>query len=338
MPSPTGSQSSSSGLPSQPSGNDQGASSASSGTISGTSGSTSAGLPGSQSGNNMPGTTASTSGNGDSSGAGDRGIDVSTQAGGLPGLEPFPAGPGGIPGTGTAGLEDIFGSGQQGSGTGSQGSGSGNDPLVNGSGQGDDPFGGVGSNGTVAVGTSGGQSGSGDDPFGGLNGGGDRPMTAAERQAVLDGRLNESIAVFDGMILSEREQAQGAANQNGAGGTGGGTASGTGGSGREGDGSGDNPVVIASAPPISSSGAGRMPNMGRSREGDFDNSNQESFPPPADIPSGNDDDVVARQLREAAMNEPDPDLRERLWNEYRTYTGLPIPQEAMAEFDAEGIE
>jgi len=32
--------------------------------------------------------------------------------------------------------------------------------------------------------------------------------------------------------------------------------------------------------------------------------------------------VVARQLREAAMREPDPELRERLWDEYRAYTGL----------------
>ena len=31
--------------------------------------------------------------------------------------------------------------------------------------------------------------------------------------------------------------------------------------------------------------------------------------PPEDIPSGRDDDVVARQLREAAMTEPDPELR-----------------------------
>ena len=41
-----------------------------------------------------------------------------------------------------------------------------------------------------------------------------------------------------------------------------------------------------------------------------------------DIPSGRDDDVVARQLREAAMREPDPELREALWDEYRNYTGL----------------
>ena len=50
--------------------------------------------------------------------------------------------------------------------------------------------------------------------------------------------------------------------------------------------------------------------------------NTESFPPPEDIPSGRDDDVVARQLREAAMSEPDPELREALWDEYRNYTGL----------------
>lgn len=40
---------------------------------------------------------------------------------------------------------------------------------------------------------------------------------------------------------------------------------------------------------------------------------------PADIPDGKDDDVVARQLREAAENEQDPELREKLWDEYRRY-------------------
>ena len=40
---------------------------------------------------------------------------------------------------------------------------------------------------------------------------------------------------------------------------------------------------------------------------------------PDDIPDGQDDDVVAGQIREAAMNEPDPVLREKLWEEYRQY-------------------
>lgn len=40
---------------------------------------------------------------------------------------------------------------------------------------------------------------------------------------------------------------------------------------------------------------------------------------PADVPDGSDDDVVARQIREAAMKETDPELREKLWEEYRRY-------------------
>jgi hypothetical protein len=40
---------------------------------------------------------------------------------------------------------------------------------------------------------------------------------------------------------------------------------------------------------------------------------------PKDVADAKDDDVVARQLREAAMAEPDPVLREKLWDEYRRY-------------------
>jgi len=41
--------------------------------------------------------------------------------------------------------------------------------------------------------------------------------------------------------------------------------------------------------------------------------------PPEDIPDGQDDDIVAQQLREAAMAETDPELRKKLWDEYRRY-------------------
>ncbi|MDJ0656835.1 MAG: hypothetical protein QNJ40_21925 [Xanthomonadales bacterium] len=40
---------------------------------------------------------------------------------------------------------------------------------------------------------------------------------------------------------------------------------------------------------------------------------------PDDVGDGSDDDVVARQIREAAINEDDPVLREKLWEEYRNY-------------------
>jgi hypothetical protein len=38
---------------------------------------------------------------------------------------------------------------------------------------------------------------------------------------------------------------------------------------------------------------------------------------PDDIGTGQNDDIVLRQIREAAMNESDPVLREKLWDEYR---------------------
>ena len=40
-----------------------------------------------------------------------------------------------------------------------------------------------------------------------------------------------------------------------------------------------------------------------------------------DIPDydENTDDIVARQIREAAMSEQDPDLRKKLWKEYEKY-------------------
>ena len=43
---------------------------------------------------------------------------------------------------------------------------------------------------------------------------------------------------------------------------------------------------------------------------------------PDDVLVMADDDIIARQLREAALTEEDPALRERLWEEYRKYKGL----------------
>ena len=43
---------------------------------------------------------------------------------------------------------------------------------------------------------------------------------------------------------------------------------------------------------------------------------------PDDIPDLVSEDIVARQLREAALAEDDPELRERLWEEYRKYNDL----------------
>ncbi len=44
--------------------------------------------------------------------------------------------------------------------------------------------------------------------------------------------------------------------------------------------------------------------------------------PPETRPPADDDDIVARQLREAAEKETDPELKKKLWQEYDRYKGL----------------
>lgn len=133
------------------------------------------------------------------------------------------------------------------------------------------------------------------------------PVTAAERAAVLDEALRRGYETFDGFILSERERAQNESNTAGSAQPGG--EAGGGGGGAQGQ-----PQILESGIPSGvvmtqpSASSASQPNQ--------------TFPPPEDIPSGRDDDVVARQLREAAMSEPDPELREALWDEYRNYTGI----------------
>lgn len=130
-------------------------------------------------------------------------------------------------------------------------------------------------------------------------------MTASERAAVLDRELQRGYEEFDGFILSERERAQA---QNNAIGSVGSQSSAGGGQG-----------LPQTLPPAA---AGAMGVESLSRPVSTEPRSEETFAPPSDIPSGRDDDVVARQLREAAMAESDPELREALWDEYRNYTGL----------------
>ena len=120
--------------------------------------------------------------------------------------------------------------------------------------------------------------------------------------------MRRGYEVFDGFILGERERAQAESNAAGSSPIGS-QADGTGGGASEAQpqtlpAGGSSGVLVASQP----SSASAEPSQ--------------TFPPPGDIPTGRDDDVVARQLREAATNEPDPELREALWEEYRNYTGL----------------
>lgn len=81
----------------------------------------------------------------------------------------------------------------------------------------------------------------------------------------------------------------------------------------------DRPDAADSGAVASTTGGGAMP--GRRSVASQPGPATPSPPKPVtpDTPDARDDDVVARQLREAAMAETDPELRERLWEEYERY-------------------
>jgi len=128
---------------------------------------------------------------------------------------------------------------------------------------------------------------------------------------------------FDSIILTRRQEVIAAANERGAGDVSG-AAGGTGGNNEEMAGAGGRasiPMRTASRDPNNMQTTGRRPDAeGDRRHGDFQDSGGGEVP--ADIPDASDDDIVARQLREAAMQEQDPELREKLWDEYRKYKGI----------------
>ena len=219
------------------------------------------------------------------------GLDPSARDGGESGTNPAGGDSGAMPGSPAGGFDPAGG----GAGTSPGGPGGGDytlDTL---------PGGGVFQGSAGAAGQPGGDGGG---------------MTAAQRAAVLDGQLRRTYEIHDEVLRREQAEARGVGMPGG--GNNGGPPPGGGGEGGaqqsggpDGAGSPNGPggpeFDGPPMPPSPSSGG---------RQG------QPTYPPPDDIPSGRDDDVVARQLREAAMTEPDPELREALWDEYRNYTGI----------------
>jgi len=99
------------------------------------------------------------------------------------------------------------------------------------------------------------------------------------------------------------------------------------------DKSGESPgTASAEAPPEDTDkpgASGRHPGRARPRDPSGDLKSEKAGKRPDDnagngasareIPDGSDDDVVARRLRQAAQQETDPELKEKLWQEYIDY-------------------
>jgi len=151
-------------------------------------------------------------------------------------------------------------------------------------------------------------------------------QTLAEQIVSLDAELDKGLGEFDERLLQEQERIKAATpNTN---------SDNASGAGNDSEGSGQNSGAGTSGDGASGSNTSSSENEGRESEaaqrdaqpgaGDG-NSRPGSGAPgkdsdqPADIPDGSDDDVVARQLREAAEKETDPELKAKLWEEYRNY-------------------
>lgn len=159
-------------------------------------------------------------------------------------------------------------------------------------------------------------------PTGSGSGGG--PLTPAEQVAILDARLEKGAGEFDALIMKteaeQREAARAAAKASGGAGS-------AGGGGVPGGMSGGISASSADAEEGNSPYGEGMADAGGYSGGAGAGGGQPpqdsaKYPAPAGIPSGSDDDVVARQLREAAEREADPAVRAKLWDEYRKYKGI----------------
>jgi len=163
-------------------------------------------------------------------------------------------------------------------------------------------------------------------------------QTAEERGEELDGKLAEALDEFDREMLAQQEVlARQRTSASAAGGGGAGSSGGRGGGeGGSGETAGTEGVSSPEGGEDNSEG-GAVGGGEGAREPD-QGGHQRTDHVPSDIPDGRGDDIVARQLREAAMEEDDPRLREKLWDEYRRYKGLPIPKREDAVSEGAGSE
>ncbi|HHB77369.1 MAG TPA: hypothetical protein ENK84_12665 [Desulfobulbus sp.] len=156
--------------------------------------------------------------------------------------------------------------------------------------------------------------------------------TTAEKISEFDRQLDASLGEFDEMLLKEQEriaahqprqrESGGSASPGGAGGYNGrkggqGKSSAAGSAGGRTSGQQQKP---GQTPAAGGQGQnGRPAASGAAAAGSQGQAQSGSVSGPGGDRLHSDDDIVARQLREAAEKETDPELKEKLWQEYRKY-------------------
>lgn len=170
----------------------------------------------------------------------------------------------------------------------------------------------------------------------------DPALTSEENLAAMDAAFYASLSKFDYCATANRSAATGGGSAGGSGSGADGGDSATG--GLEGDLTGtesgsDGLGDFASAPsseasdltgtePVAADRPATLEDVEEelaksAAEGDDQPSTLDNGAVPEDIPSADNDSVLEAQIRKAAMEETDPEVRQRLWDEYRKYKGLP---------------
>jgi len=150
--------------------------------------------------------------------------------------------------------------------------------------------------------------------------------TTAEDVTALEMKLGGSLADFDQLLLEEarkaRTRAPTRASAAGYSGAADGDAHDKGSNASKGDRRPGGKTESASSTPSRHPGtSGTAGSPGSPVEGTSPGAPDAAAAAPPDVGDGNDDDIVARQIRRAAETEPDPELRKKLWDEYRKYKG-----------------
>src|SRR5882762_9160722 len=162
--------------------------------------------------------------------------------------------------------------------------------------------------------------GPGDAQAAGANGPG---QTSEERQAAIDKRLNDSLGSFDAELRTEQQRVAQERDAR--------RAAAAGSAAAEGPATDKSGASVTAVPGESDKpgGSGRRGGAAKRRDPSGDLKSEKAGKKPDDnagngasareIPDGSDDDVVARRLRQAAQQETDPELKEKLWQEYIDY-------------------
>jgi len=144
----------------------------------------------------------------------------------------------------------------------------------------------------------------------------EREATREEKKALLEKEMEKLVSDFDGLLLQHQEKLkweQGVSASNGSGAFDKSGTEKTAGAGVPAGGDAEKPglkdgPIQQAAEPGAGPGVekqGKRPDFEKGGAGD-----------------GSDDDVVARQLREAAETETDPLLKRQLWEEYKKYKNV----------------